>query len=212
MRFLVVYVVLLVVCAGLGGCGAHEEGPTGVVGSDAGVEADAETSGDAAALSDAGEADASQADADSDAAGLCTSCGDCVESQQVSSALHVSTPIEYTDLPPLGGNHAPCWTSFGVHTSEVLDERWVHNLEHGAVVFLYHCPDGCPDELARLTALAGSRPFALVTPYAALPSSFAVVAWGHRLVSECFDEEAFIRFYDEHANQAPESSSSDGSC
>jgi hypothetical protein len=92
-----------------------------------------------------------------------------------------------------------------VHESEVPDERWVHNLEHGAVVFLYHCPDGCPTEVLALEALAAARPFALVMPYAALPERFAAVAWGHRLRSECFDQDAFQEFYDTYFNRAPES-------
>jgi len=177
-----------------------------------------EPADDASAASDAGSDDTSLGET-SDAGpvpdasnGLCTSCGDCEESQRISSALHVAAPIDYADLPPLGGNHAPCWTRYGVHASEVLDERWVHNLEHGAVVFLYNCPEGCPDQLARLTELAASRPFALVTPYAALPGQFAAVAWGHRLVSECFDEEVFRQFYESYVDKAPESISGDGSC
>lgn len=140
---------------------------------------------------------------------LCTSCGACVESQTLEpGAAHVAGGIDYADLPPLGGSHDPCWTRFGIYESEVPDERWVHNLEHGAVVFLYNCPDGCADEIAALEFVASPRPFALVMPYAALPGRFAAVAWGHRLVSECYDEEAFQAFYEAHVNHAPESSTS----
>jgi hypothetical protein len=136
---------------------------------------------------------------------LCTSCGACVESQTVTSVEHVAGGIDYTDLPPFGGSHDRCWTRFGVHEQEVADEHWVHNLEHGAVVFLYHCPDGCEDEVAALERLAGPRPFVLVMPYAELPTRFAAVAWGRRLLSECFDEAAFEEFYDRYFNHAPES-------
>lgn len=161
---------------------------------------------------DGGAADASSADGDSSGS-VCTACGDCEESQRVTSARHVAPPVDYPDLPPTGGDHAGCWTSYRVHEVEVADEYWVHNLEHGAVVFLYNCPEGCSAELAQLEALTSGRPFALVTPYAALePGSFAAVAWGHRLVSQCFDEDALRRFYEAHVDRAPESITGDGSC
>lgn len=169
--------------------------------------ADAANQAADAAVEDAPEASAPAVDG-----GLCSMCGDCEETIRVTSAQHLSTPIDYTDLPPTGGNHASCWTSYGVHDIEIPDERWVHNLEHGAVVFLYRCPDGCAADVKRLEAIAASRPFAIVMPYAALPKQFAVVSWGHRLVSACFDEAAFTSFYEENADRAPESVSADGSC
>lgn len=138
----------------------------------------------------------------------CTSCGACTETRVVTSAQHVQGGVDYADVPPLGGSHDPCWTRFGVHEVEVADERWVHNLEHGAVVFLYHCPDGCEEERAALEFLATPRPFALVMPYAELPTRFAAVAWGHRLLTDCFDEAALEAFYDRYVDQALESSTS----
>lgn len=142
-------------------------------------------------------------------AGLCTTCGACDERVRITSAQHLPEPIDYDDVPPAGGDHAACWTTFGVHATEVPDERWVHNLEHGGVVYLYRCPDdGCADELAALVKLAKGKPFALVMPYAALPTRFAAVAWGQRLLSECFDLAAFEAFYAAHADRAIESSTS----
>jgi hypothetical protein len=167
---------------------------------------------------DAGEGDGAPLDAGDAAPGPdagdepCTSCGACVESRAVTSAQHVAGGIDYADKPPFGGSHDPCWTRFGVHEREVADEHWVHNLEHGAVVFLYHCPDGCEDELAALEFLAATRPFVLVMPYADLPTRFGAVAWGHRLLTECFDEGAFETFYELYSDQAPESSASPGGC
>jgi hypothetical protein len=92
-----------------------------------------------------------------------------------------------------------------VQEAEVPPERWVHNLEHGAVVFLHHCPDGCDAELGTLRQLVGARPFTLLTSYAQLPTRFAVIAWGVRMLSDCMDRESFEAFYDAHVNRAPES-------
>jgi hypothetical protein len=128
---------------------------------------------------------------------------------EVMSALHVTGDVVYPDPPPAGGNHNGCWGTWGVHESELADERWVHNLEHGGVVFLYRCPDGCSAELASLRAFVEGHDLALLTPYAQLPTKFGVVSWGHRLLSDCFDGAAFERFYDAHRDMGLESVSSD---
>lgn len=138
---------------------------------------------------------------------VCTTSLDCEEPVAITSRNHVPEPVVYTDPPPAGGDHSACWAPFGVHRTEVLDERWVHNLEHGAVVVLYDCPGGCADDVAALEALAPSRPFLLVSPYAELPTRFAVVAWGVRLLTDTLDPDAFARFYDAHAGEAPEHTS-----
>jgi hypothetical protein len=163
----------------------------------------AHDAGDTHDASDLGDASDTSSDA-----GECTACGACVESFRDLSTQHVAGEIDYPDPPPAGGAHNPCWLPFGVYDSEPPDERWVHNMEHGAVVFLYNCPDGCPDEVAELEIMAASRPFALVAPYAALPGRYAAVAWGFRLVSECFDRAALEGFYEAHVNHGPESSTS----
>lgn len=172
------------------------------------------------ACSDASDPDASSPDASAPDAGepqtdasfeegdICASCGPCEQIVPAEDFNHRNEPIEYADVPPTGGDHSACWTTFGVHATEVPDERWVHNLEHGAVVFLHHCPDGCEAERTKLEGLARGRPFSVVVPYAQLPTRFGVVAWGHRLLADCLDEEAFTQFYDAHVNQARESSTS----
>jgi Protein of unknown function (DUF3105) len=132
----------------------------------------------------------------------------CEESRPVSTAGHVFGTIDYPDPPPTGGDHNPCWATWGVHTDVVPTEQWVHNLEHGGVVFLYQAGEGGslrPDEEAALTALVGRLPRTLLTAYPGpLNGRFAVIAWGHRLVSECLDVDADERFYAEHFDHAPE--------
>lgn len=145
------------------------------------------------------------AGSDDGGGGLCTRCGACEQSVAFSSVTHVDGPIDYDDLPPAGGEHNPCWGDFRVYETPLADERWVHNLEHGGVVFLYHCPEGCAAEVAELGAFVRKRSQALLTPYPELPARFAAVAWGERLVSPCFDLDAFEAFYAAHVGRAPES-------
>lgn len=121
------------------------------------------------------------------------------------SAFHVAGDVVYPDPPPVGGNHNQCWAKWDVYDQELADERWVHNLEHGGVVFLYRCPAGCRDEIDTMKVFVSGRTQALMTPYAALPTRFALVAWGVRLTTNCFDMPAFQSFYDAHVDNAPES-------
>ncbi len=129
----------------------------------------------------------------------------------ITGAEHVEGEVEYADTPPMGGDHNACWTTWTAHTTEVPEENWVHNLEHGGVVFLYNCPDGCEEEVTALTAFVADLPTGrgLLTPYAAMASEFAAVAWEHRLLTRCLDLDAFQTFFDEHVAQATEDVTAD---
>jgi hypothetical protein len=142
---------------------------------------------------------------DGGGAGICTASGDCDEWVELGPPNHVQGRIDYQGGPPAGGSHNPCWGRYGVHDEALPAENWVHNLEHGAVVYLYHCPDGCDAEVATLTELVEERPRALLTPYTGLSTRFAIVAWGYRLESDDLDRAAFEAFYDAHVDHAPES-------
>ncbi len=147
--------------------------------------------------------------------GLCASCGGCEEIQVPSTDNHHTDElIDYPDPPPTSGPHNECWATWGVHDMPVPDERWVHNLEHGGVVFLYNCPDGCAADVATLSQLVMTHPRTVLTSYSLLSNRFAVVAWGHRLITSCVDATAFATFYAENFDQAPESEDAqpDSSC
>ena len=138
----------------------------------------------------------------------CDSCGGActIEALSYTSRLHSDEPVDYVDTPPAGGPHNPCWAAWGVHTEPVPDDNWVHNLEHGGVVFLYNCPDGCDADVEGMTALATDLGgFALLTPYGDMDDKFAAVSFGMRLLTDCFDESAWRAFYEEHADHGPES-------
>ena len=122
----------------------------------------------------------------------------------VGGAGHINGPLDYPDKPPVGGNHNPCWAHWGVYERELATERWVHTLEHGGVVFLFRCDGDCSSEVAAMASIVNANPQAILTPYAALPTRFAVVAWGVRITADCFDKARFQRFYDEHVGRGPE--------
>jgi hypothetical protein len=175
---------------------------------------DAAVDGQIDALTDAGIADAmTTPDAASDA-GLCGSCGGCEEKQPTQAGIHTTDPIDYPDPPPTSGPHNPCWARWGVYDTAVAAERWVHNLEHGGVVFLYNCPQGCPADVDTLKQLISTHRRTVLTAYDKLPKRFAVVSWGHRLVTDCVDEAAFNAFYAANFDHGAESNDSqpDVSC
>jgi hypothetical protein len=145
--------------------------------------------------------DASQRDAAEEAG----SCNTREERVPITSEYHVDGELDYPEPPPAGGNHSACWASWGVHDAEVPDENWVHNLEHGGVVFLHDCPDGCAAEIETMKVYVSGRTQAMLLPYAALPTRFALVSWGVRLLTDCFDMPRFQRFYAANVDNAPES-------
>ncbi|MDP8922983.1 MAG: DUF3105 domain-containing protein [Chloroflexota bacterium] len=132
-------------------------------------------------------------------------------------ADHVAegTPVEYNSRPPTSGPHYAAWyPSYGL-VNETIDPRtWVHNLEHGAVVLLYNCPEGCPDLVQQLRELyitlppgrnaRNGQPRMLIIPYTDMDSRIAVVAWGWLLELDQFDADQITRFYDARIDRGPE--------
>ena len=113
--------------------------------------------------------------------------------------------VNYLQIPPAGGPHAPTWQNCGVYLESVRDEAAVHSLEHGAIWIAYRpdLPDAEVERLREMTWQSGSR---LLSPYSDLPSPIVVTAWGYQLQLDSVDDERlaqFIRQY-ERASTAPE--------
>ena len=143
-----------------------------------------------------------------DATGNCDACGgDClVETFEIGDRQHTLAEVTYETLPPAGGPHDPCWVPWAIYDHPIRTERWVHNLEHGGLVFLYNCPEGCADDIASLTAFVQSLPpgRAVMAPYAEMDSRVAALAWGVRMSLACVDTVTLQSFYDDTVAHAPE--------
>ncbi len=121
-----------------------------------------------------------------------------------SGADHVWLPtaITYTEKPPTSGPHRPSWAKWGEY-SYLPPQRWLHNMEHGGITFLYH-PCAGPEIREKLlkyaknaTPSAGDLLWTL-TPYPDLPAAAAAVAWGHVMLAETVthtDLDAFVESY-----------------
>ncbi len=177
----------------LAGCGS-ESAPDGVGTADAGIDAAPTTV--APVLVEGSGCEACD--------GACSAA-----TLEYASRNHLPGAIEYVDLPPAGGDHDRCWAVWGVYDEPLPPRHWVHNMEHGGVVAVYDCPQGCEDDVASLEewvlSLGNS---AILTPLAGFGARFGVVAWGRRLTMDCLDLDAMRDFYDRFVDQGPESTTS----
>ena len=141
--------------------------------------------------------------------------GECTQGtgdrQELLGRMHIALPdeIEYTTNPPATGDHRPMWACWGEY-SFLPATRWLHNLEHGGIAFLYNpcAPESIIDELrdaARRFPGDETGPFRWVmTPYANLPSAVAVVAWEWVYQANCVQPNEISEFVRQHYRQAPE--------
>ena len=127
------------------------------------------------------------------------------------------TPLSYQHYPPSSGPHYPSPQPAGVYQAEVPVGRWMHSLEHGYVVALVRCPDGCPELYQQLGAFYQQAPKGplgsvklIVTPYSGSFSDptkeapLTLLAWNRELMLPQFDPDAVRAFYTAYVDQGPE--------
>ncbi len=137
---------------------------------------------------------------------------------------HVGTgsSVTYEFCPPTSGSHysasrlGPIPALFYGKDDTTVPEGWIHNLEHGAMVVLYRCPEGCGTEAQ--TSLGGlqqqlpSSPLCgfppgsnvVVTRFDQLATPYAAVVWGRVVFMDTLDVGAITTFYEQSADRAPE--------
>ena len=67
-------------------------------------------------------------------------------------------PVTYQSNPPVSGTHYQAWPVFRIYDKPVPWGFLVHGLEHGAVVIVYNCPEGCAEEVAEAKAMIATLP------------------------------------------------------
>ena len=151
-------------------------------------------------------------------------CTTTIQQQAEEGYLHISCTDQATYLtnPPSSGNHYPCWAAYQSYDAPIPWGNLVHSLEHGAVIIVYNCPDGCPDDVANIQSFIAGLPLdtdcaptlgknrVISMPDPTLDVRFAATAWGWTLRSDCFDPAAFQQFYDAHYDHGREIICSDG--
>jgi Protein of unknown function (DUF3105) len=149
--------------------------------------------------------------------GDASACGTVVEGFPILPSPHIPVcfPVTYPTNPPTSGPHYPIWAAFQTYTTPVQRGFWVHDMEHGAVVIAYNCPNGCAAEVASLQAFVDTLPVdpgctppvlrrVVITPDPLLDVPFAAAAWGFALKSQCFDLPALGAFVAAHYAMGPE--------
>jgi hypothetical protein len=136
-----------------------------------------------------------------------------------AAAIHIPgcAPLTYPTNPPSGGPHWPIWAAYRKYTVPVPREMYVHDLEHGAIVFAYRCKDPCPDVVAMLskvfdgmqdplclTTPGGPPARVVLTPDPLLDTPIAAAAWGATYTATCLDETSLRAFANAHYGQGPE--------
>ena len=143
-------------------------------------------------------------------------------------ALHkcMSDAIIYDDPIPTYGTHRPLWAVFGEYLFVppqrlvllmsfnfvllvavcITNYRWIHNLEHGAVVMLYH-PCTHPQQVSRLRSLVTNciRKH-VITSYTRLTRErpLALLTWGCKMLMSYIDDRSVIQFIRRTAMKSPE--------
>ena len=72
-------------------------------------------------------------------------------------------------------------------------------------MLLWNCPAGCDADVAAIDAFVAGHDRTVGTAYADLPTRFGMVAWGARLLTDCFDPAVADAFYAARFDHAPES-------
>jgi hypothetical protein len=118
---------------------------------------------------------------------------------------HTQEPVEYEQIPPVGGVHAPIWQNCGFYSAPINDENAVHSMEHGAVWIAYQ--SNLPEEQVQvLREIAEDEDFVLVSPYPDLPAPVVASAWERQLSLETADDpdlEQFVSAF-QQGPQTPE--------
>lgn len=125
--------------------------------------------------------------------------------------LCMTTSLEYTDPMISFGAHRPLWGQYGEYQF-IPKQRWMHNLEHGAIVMLYH-PCAHPlvvDQLRKLVTSCLRRH--IIAPYVHLSKErpLALYAWGKYLSMNVVDYITVTNFIKENALKGPEDIAKDG--
>ena len=117
-----------------------------------------------------------------------------VKTFRQSPSAHVKGEVDYSQSPPVGGNHNSMWLNCGYYANPVVDEMAVHSLEHGAAWITYR-PGLSTRELDELKRLS-REDYTLVSPYEGLESAIVLSSWGKQLPVEFAEDPALRQFLD----------------
>ncbi|KAH9525840.1 hypothetical protein Btru_002520 [Bulinus truncatus] len=114
-------------------------------------------------------------------------------------------PIHYDSDLPTSGAHRPLWPVYGEY-KYIPPQRWLHSLEHGAILLLYHpCANKDEIKMARKIVKNCLRKH-IISPYKKMPPGvkFVLMAWRKKLMLNFPYYNAMVSFIKANAKKAPE--------
>lgn len=118
---------------------------------------------------------------------------------------HVDGTVNYEMSPPVEGAHADNPSGCGVFSSPVINENFVHSLEHGAVGLLYDPTRAAPEDIKELEAIAAAADRnVLSAPYEGMETVFSITSWSRRMDLNDLDLSAVNEYVDTFAGKGPE--------
>ena len=123
---------------------------------------------------------------------------------QALAHAHVTRPVTYSVIPPVGGQHNAIWMNCGIYDQPVPSERAVHNMEHGAIWITYQ-PSLPQTQVSQLRAFAQKQTmlpsaegapsrYMDLSPYPGLPSPIVISSWGFQLRVSSPDDPRLQQF------------------
>ncbi len=123
---------------------------------------------------------------------------DGITTREFPAGQHKTTPIEYQDSPPFGGEHDPTWADCTgtVYPEQIRSENAVHSLEHGAIWITYR-PGLSQGDVDKLKEKVEGTDYMLLSPYEGLKTAVSLQAWGFQLFVDSVDDERIDEFIDD---------------
>ena len=132
-----------------------------------------------------------------------------------NSHIPVGTVQRYTYCPPASGNHysatgrGPVTARYYAPDEGTEPQGWLHNLEHGALVVLYNCSGGCPDDatLQKFKTFVSSFPASpicklpagrvgpVVARFDDMKTKYAALVWDRLLMLDTLDTDQILTFF-----------------
>lgn len=141
-------------------------------------------------------------------------CTEIETPEEMPTANHVDdgTAVQYSTDPPTSGDHwlDPAPSGFNPPSSvgDPPTERFVHNLEHGEIVFWYRpdAPQTVIDDLEGYFDNTTTAVAILGQPYEGVPSTynFTMTAWGASQSCKEVSEDTINAFREQFQNKGPE--------
>jgi hypothetical protein len=155
------------------------------------------------------------------------SCFVRIDSPPLQPGNHVpigSTITTWDSNPPSSGDHYPIWAAYQEYDAAVPRGYYVHDLEHGAIDYLYNCglvDGGCAGVVSGLEQAAAAMPTDplcdpsvrvrfVLTPDPGIVYPVAAAAWGWTYQAACVDLPTLEAFAKAHYAQSPENFCTNG--